>query len=152
MLIPALPAILIRQEDHVFTSARGTLNAVRPATADYVIMTVLGIGEIENRFLGAAGLFDGFHASSVPGNSRLVNYIMAQISAMPGMRWPTGADEEGESQSSLPEALGEVNDHGCHLRKSSERTNPSAPLLSGAAAKPNSMAGAGFCAPQVYSN
>ena len=77
MLIAALPAVLIREEDYIRTSAGRAGNTIGPAPTNHELSAVIRIGEVDDCFLKAAGFVNGFHASIVPQNIRLVNYIIA---------------------------------------------------------------------------
>jgi hypothetical protein len=51
----ALPLALIRQKANVLTPARRADNAIRPAARDHVVKAVVGVREIDNRFLQRLG-------------------------------------------------------------------------------------------------
>jgi hypothetical protein len=78
----ALPAQLVFEKADCLGTAGWTYDAVFPfrPTCHEIIQAVLLIREIQDRFLQAFRLSDGFHTSSVRQNPGLVKYIFAQNS------------------------------------------------------------------------
>jgi hypothetical protein len=72
MLVPALPTVLIGEEDYILASTSGALNAIGPAPRDNVFAAVVGIGEKLDCFLKAGGFGGAFHTPIVPDCARLV--------------------------------------------------------------------------------
>jgi len=68
----ALPAPLIRQENHVLRSASRTGDAIGPALAGEVVQTVARLGEIDDCLLKGVGFVGAFHTSSIAQAARLV--------------------------------------------------------------------------------
>ena len=50
VLVPALPAVLVRQEDYVIAPAGGTGHAIGPAACHDVLPATVGVGEAYDRF------------------------------------------------------------------------------------------------------
>ena len=75
MSAAALPAPLIRQETDLVTPTGRASNSVRPAPCDDVTEAVIGIGEIDDRFLQGFW-FGGFHNSIIVEKRVLRKYIV----------------------------------------------------------------------------
>ena len=78
VLLPAVPAVVLLQKQHVLTSALGADNAIRPAPRHEVFAAVGEIGEVDNRVLKCLR----FHESTLPNGVYFVKYVITKISAV----------------------------------------------------------------------
>ena len=77
VLLPAVPAVVLLQKQHVLTAAARTGNAVRPSARYEVLPAVDRIGEVDYGFLKAFGFGGGFHVLSMAEAAHFVKYIIA---------------------------------------------------------------------------
>jgi hypothetical protein len=80
--IGALPAVVLRLELHTVTTAgRAEHLTVSPTPGNHVIAAILGVREVDYRFLKGGGF--GCHDYSVPEFHGIVKYIYTMI-LLPG--------------------------------------------------------------------
>src|ERR1039457_4241993 len=78
MFLPAMPAAVLLQEQHVGAAALRAGNATGPAPRDQVFAAIDRVGEKDDGLLQCCRL-DGFHTANLAGLLYFVKYISALI-------------------------------------------------------------------------
>lgn len=88
MLLPALPPVVLFEEQDIGRSAPGTRHTVGPAPRYHVIPAVDRVREVDDCFLECGWLL--FHSLILAGTAYFVNYIIALIRDETPFTGPTG--------------------------------------------------------------